>query len=92
MEIGTAKTGMRVIVSKTLKGKFSDNTQGWSDGMKNFIGKQQTIRWVSDEGISIKFEGSDFYWDPRDVDEIAPITETLTPTGKKGVFDLNELG
>ncbi len=92
MEYNKVKTGVRVIVSRLKKGKFSDATQGWSDGMSSFIGTQQTIRWVSDGGKSIKFEGSDYYWDPRDVDEIASIKEDLSLTGKKGVFDVNELG
>ena len=91
MEIGTAEVGMRVIISRSIGGKNSDVTQGWSSGMDEFLGTQQTISWVSDNGASIRFNSADYYWDPRDANELEPITDPITMAGKKETFDVNEL-
>lgn len=86
------KLGMEVVISKRLRGKYSSETQGWSDNMNKYIGTTQKICWVSDNGKSIKFEDLQFYWDCRDVYPLQSFTEDISMNEKKEIFDINELG
>jgi len=89
LKITEAKEGMRVFVNLRLNGMHTNNTQGWNDQMKVYLGTQQTIRIVNSSNIL--FDDRVYFWDPRDVDPVDGITKPITTNGKKVVFDVKEL-
>jgi hypothetical protein len=83
METTKIKLGLKVFIPIQDHYK-TENSHGWDTEMDDFIGKIYIIDKIIN-ARTVKFKGSDFYWDIQDLE---PVEEIEKPNY---LFDTKEI-